>query len=67
MSGLFGSGFASKEAARQAAMARREQQTSSEEEARARQHAERGAPGGGRGRNMLIGNLSSVLNDKLGG
>jgi len=68
MSGIFGGG-ASKEAKKQAAQARREMQTSNEEAGRAQQRAERGSGSGAgtRGRDMLIGNLSTRLKKTLGG
>ena len=52
-------------AQRQEEQSRRMTQSANEESARARQAAERGA--GGRGRNMLVGRLSSVLPNTLGG
>lgn len=68
MSTIMGDGGAKKEAKRQAAEARRERQTANEEAGREQQRAERGAgPGSTRGRNMLVGQLSSALKQTLGG
>lgn len=78
MSNVFGGGGdggAAKKARqlqeRQAAEARRQTQTANEETQRATQRAERGSgvtgSEGGRGRDMLIGNLSTMLSKTLGG
>lgn len=66
MAGIFGNGNARAEAAKQAASARRSQQASNEEAARSQQQAERGGSGG-RGRNMMLGSLTSNLKKTLGG
>lgn len=49
------------------AQSRRAEQQGNEDTMRARQKGERGAGGGGRGRNMLEGRLSGLLKSKLGG
>lgn len=66
MSGLFGGGAAD-EAKKQAATARRDKQDANEEAGREQQRGERGTGGSSRGRDMLIGNLSSTLKKTLGG
>lgn len=69
MSGMFG-GDARKAramASKQAADARRDKQASTTEAAREQQQAERGASRGGRGRDMLMGQLSTQLKGTLGG
>lgn len=78
MSGLMGGGSAARQSAqfqqmmaiKQVKDARREKQEANEGELRARQKAERGAGSGSsskrRGRDMLIGNLTNNLKQKLG-
>lgn len=66
MSGIFGGGAAKREAKKQSKRAREDRQMANEDAGRAQQQAERGA-GGGRGRDMLIGNLSQRLKQSLGG
>lgn len=66
MSNVFGDGGAGAAARKSQAQARRQEQRGNEDEQRARQMAERGATAG-RGRNMLVGRLASMLPQKLGG
>lgn len=66
-----GSGAARRQAAKQAADARRTAQTANEESARSRQQAERGSSGRASGaranRTLLMGMLSERLQNKVGG
>lgn len=66
MSGMFGDNGAKAQAAEASRKARKSEQRSNEEAGREQQRGERGGVRG-RGRDMLIGNLSAQLKSKLGG
>lgn len=72
MSNIFGGGqdaaIAESRAAaeKSQAAARRTEQNANEEGQRNKQRSERGSGGGSRGRDMLVGRLSSMLKPNLG-